>query len=84
VQATAAGLAIAIGAFARDAISAAAVANKLGPTLAGPVTGYVAVYSVEIFLLLGTLVALGPLVRGGSSVQIPSAPARFGLREFPT
>ena len=81
VQATATGLAIAVGAFARDAVSAAAVANELGTTLAGPTTGYVAVYGVEILLLLGMLVALGPLVRGGSPAQ--STSARFGLSEFP-
>ena len=81
VQATAAGLAIAIGAFARDAVSAAAVANRLGTTLAGPVTGYAVVYGFEILLLLGTLVALGPLVRGSACVQTDAA--RFGLSEFP-
>lgn len=80
VQATAAGLAIAIGAFARDAISAAAIDNRLGATLAGPVTGYVAVYSMEICLLFAMLVALGPLVSGNGR---RSSPTRFGLSEFP-
>lgn len=83
VQATAAGLAIAIGAFARDFVSAAAVADRLGPTLAAPQTGYIAVYAIEILLLLGTLVALGPLVRGGASVASASPRGRFGLSEFP-
>ena len=82
VQATSGGLAIALGAFARDAISAAAVANDLGPTLAGPATGYVFVYGFEILLLLGTLVALGPLV--GRSDMSTRSPAPFGLCEFPT
>ncbi|CAM3036749.1 Major facilitator superfamily (MFS) profile domain-containing protein [Sphingomonas antarctica] len=80
VQATAAGLAIAVGAFARDAISAAAIDNRLGPTLAGPVTGYVAVYCIEICLLFGMLVALGPLVSGTSQTTLTT---RFGLSEFP-
>ena len=80
VQATSAGLAIAIGAFARDAISAAAIARDLGQTLAGPETGYVAVYGVEILLLLATLIALGPLVGGGAPAR---SSARFGLSEFP-
>jgi BCD family chlorophyll transporter-like MFS transporter len=80
VQATSAGLAIALGAFARDLVSSAAVARDLGPTLAGPVTGYAFVYCVEIALLLGTIVALGPLVR---STNDTTAPARFGLSEFP-
>jgi BCD family chlorophyll transporter-like MFS transporter len=82
VQATCAGAAIAIGAFARDAISAAAVAHDLGTTLAGPSTGYGMVYCFEIILLLATIVALGPLVRGRSSDQV-AHPARFGLSEFP-
>ena len=83
VQATAAGLAIALGALCRDAISAAAVAQQLGTTLAAPVTGYAAVYGVEIFLLFAMLIALGPLVRGGGAVQSASASTRFGLSELP-
>ena len=81
VQATCAGVAIAFGAFVRDLVSAAAVARDLGPTLAGPVTGYAAVYTLEILLLLGTLVALGPLVQ--RRIATSSATARFGLSEFP-
>ena len=46
--------------------------------LAGPVTGYAAVYLAEILLLLATIVALGPLVRGAGA-----PPSRFGLSEFP-
>jgi MFS transporter, BCD family, chlorophyll transporter len=83
VQATSAGLAIAIGAFARDAISSAAVANALGSTLAGPATGYGFVFCFEILLLFATIVALGPLVRGRVAGQAIS-PTRFGLSEFPT
>ncbi|MES2754597.1 MAG: BCD family MFS transporter [Pseudomonadota bacterium] len=85
VQATAAGLAITIGAFARDAVSSAAVANRLGATLAGPGTGYAVVYCVEIVLLFATLIALGPLVRGTRSAHPASASSstRFGLSEFP-
>ena len=82
VQATSAGLAIALGAFMRDLISAAAVARDLGPTLAGPITGYAFVYCIEIALLLGTIVALGPLVRRDGAGQT-SANTRFGLSEFP-
>ncbi len=82
VQASCAGLAIALGAFARDLVAAAATAQDLGPTLAGPATGYAFVYCVEILLLLGTLVALGPLVRG-SGAGATSTPGRFGLSEFP-
>ncbi|MGJ3649114.1 BCD family MFS transporter [Sphingomonas sp. GlSt437] len=79
VQATCAGAAIALGAFARDAVSA--VAQDLGPVLANPATGYAMVYSFEIFLLLATIIALGPLVRGRASDAASNVP--FGLSEFP-
>ena len=81
VQATAAGLAIAIGAGARDVVARIAVTGEFGATLAGPTTGYAFVYSVEILLLLGAIVALGPLVRGRAAgdTTIP----RFGLAELP-
>ncbi|UZK69553.1 BCD family MFS transporter [Sphingomonas sp. S1-29] len=82
VQATCAGAAIAIGGIARDLISTAAVADGFGATLANPATGYGVVYCVEILLLLGTLVALGPLVRGRIDAPRP-APGRFGLGQFP-
>lgn len=82
VQATCAGLAIAIGGVSRDLVSAAAVAVDFGPTLADPATGYGFVYCLEILLLLGTLIALGPLVRGRGDVPRPAA-ARFGLGQFP-
>ena len=79
VQATAAGGAIAIGAFMRDLVSAAAVETRFGATLVAPATVYAFVYAFEIVLLFGTLVALGPLVRSQ-----PARRARFGLSEFPT
>ncbi len=61
VQASAAGTAVAAGGLIRDGVAALAQAGKLGPTLAVPATGYVAVYAIEIALLFGTLVAIGPL-----------------------
>lgn len=61
-QATAIGLAIAGGGIARDIISGLAVSGALGPGLATATTGYIAVYSFEIAMLLLTLVVLGPLV----------------------
>ncbi|WP_442681092.1 BCD family MFS transporter [Sphingomonas sp. ASY06-1R] len=82
VQASCAGLAIALGAFIRDTVSSAAVARDLGTTLADPFTGYAFVYCIEIALLISTIVALGPLVRGRGPDPV-SAPTRFGLSEFP-
>jgi MFS transporter, BCD family, chlorophyll transporter len=79
VQASAAGLAIAIGGIARDLIGSAATEGALGGTLATRATGYGAVYLTEILLLFATLVALGPLVR-----REIAPPARFGLSQFPT
>nr|WP_279379508.1 BCD family MFS transporter [Polymorphobacter arshaanensis] len=82
VQATCAGLAIALGAFVRDLVSTTAVNGGFGSTLAGPGTGYAFVYGIEILLLLGTLVALGPLVQRGTTTPV-STNTRFGLSEFP-
>ncbi|MFN3469392.1 MAG: BCD family MFS transporter [Novosphingobium sp.] len=88
VQTTFAGLAIAMGGVLRDLLSGLAVAHGLGDTLAHRSTGYATIYIVEIFLLLATLVVLGPLVG-----QTPAAARdaghgaggnRFGLTEFPT
>lgn len=84
VQAGCAGLAIAFGGIFRDLVSRVAVADGLGSTLADRATGYGVVYLIEIGLLLGTLVAIGPLVGRlpGRSNHDPSG--RFGLHEFPT
>ena len=96
VQATAAGVAIALGGVLRDAAATVAAAGWLGPTLAGPATGYSVVYHVEIALLFSTLVALGPLARRrrspGTAIASPAAPAApasphaepgYGLAQFP-
>ncbi len=64
-EASAAGLAIAAGGILRDVVSYYAEQGVLGDVLANPGTGYSVVYHVEIALLFVTLVALGPLVRGG-------------------
>jgi BCD family chlorophyll transporter-like MFS transporter len=62
-QATAAGLAIAFSGVVNDLGSSLAIRGAFGEALADPVTGYALVYSIEILLLLTTLVAIGPLVR---------------------
>ena len=58
VQASAAGLAIALGGVLRDAVAAARL-----PDLLNPEAGYDAVYGLEIALLVVTLATLLPLVR---------------------
>jgi MFS transporter, BCD family, chlorophyll transporter len=82
VQASAAGIGIALGGAIRDVVSGLATSGALGSALSGPSVGYSFVYHVEIALLFVTLVAVGPLVsrthhaRGGRS-------PRFGLAELP-
>ena len=82
VQATCAGLAIALGGVLRDLVSSAATAGWLGEALVGPATGYSAVYHLEWALLFLTLVSIGPLVR-----RRPAPPrepsSRFGLADLP-
>ena len=83
VQATAAGLAVACSGIVRDFISNFAMRGEFGRTLQTNATGYCFVYSVEIFLLFVTLIALGPLVRvlGNSTQSMPNA--KFGLVQHP-
>jgi len=83
VQASAAGLAIALGGLIRDTVTALGAQGTLGAALAGPATGYSAVYHLEILLLFAALAAIGPLV--GVSQQAGGQPStRFGLTEYPT
>jgi BCD family chlorophyll transporter-like MFS transporter len=63
VQATAAGVAVALGGIMRDLV--AHVTNS--------VTGYLSVYALEVVLLLVTMVAMVPLLRSRS----PSKPVIF-------
>ncbi len=84
VQATAMGLAIALGGIIRDLVSNYALADAFGATLAGRATGYGTVYMIEILLLLGTLAVLGPLVGRSRTAVSSDGTARFGLQEFPT
>jgi BCD family chlorophyll transporter-like MFS transporter len=75
VQALAAGLAIAAGGVVSDTVGALAAAGHLGPALAGPATGYAAVYLTELCLLLATLVAIGPLAGRAYREGEPSSSA---------
>ena len=61
VQASAAGIGIAVGGATRDVVAGLASSGALGSALAGPSVGYSFVYHVEIALLFITLVAVGPL-----------------------
>ncbi len=84
VQASCAGLAIALGGVIRDGVSSVAMAGDLAPGLATRASGYTTVYCIEIVLLLAGLIALGPLVGHHRKSGNEDAPVPFGLREFPT
>ena len=71
VKASAAGIAIAAGGLLRDAGGALARSGALGAGLEGPASGYLIVYHIEIALLFGALVALGPLVRSQAARPVP-------------
>jgi len=80
VQATAAGLAMAIAGGIRDGVSA--VMGNGAPAIASvtPGAGYLAVYLVALAGLLVLLVVLGPLA-AKSQAEVRSVP--FGIAEFP-
>jgi BCD family chlorophyll transporter-like MFS transporter len=78
VQATSAGVAIALGGAVRDGVTSLALKGSLGPALTGAATGYGAVYQMEIILLFATLVAIGPLVRSGKKTA-PAASTEYEL-----
>ncbi len=82
VQATAAGVAMAVGGVVRDAVAHLATQGWLGEVLNSPVTGYSFVFHLEIYLLFVVLIALGPLVRR-SSAHVPRSQRSFGLAELP-
>jgi MFS transporter, BCD family, chlorophyll transporter len=79
VQATSAGIAIAISGTLRDGVSTLANSGLLGDAMRTPAAGYNFVYNIEIALLFATLVALGPLVRLRNSNPSP----QFGIAEYP-
>jgi len=83
VQATAVGMAVAIGGGVRDLVSSLALSGALGPALQSPSTGYGVVYYLEIVLLFAALAVIGPLVKYAGSGATRSQQAKFGMAEFP-
>jgi BCD family chlorophyll transporter-like MFS transporter len=76
VQASAAGLAVALGGLIRDVVGGLALSGALGEVLVSDATGYAVVYLIEIVMLFLTLAVLGPLVRpAADGVVKPGAPA---------
>ncbi len=81
VQATAAGASVAAGGMIKDAVGALATSGWMGESLISPVTGYSFVYHLEMYLLFGVLIAIGPLVRRDA---LPAQTGRkFGLADLP-
>jgi BCD family chlorophyll transporter-like MFS transporter len=83
VQATSAGVAIALGGLLRDVLGGLAMEGHFGAGMAQPSTGYSIVYHLEILLLFLTLVAIGPLVRHARD-RGDAKTRRFGLADLPT
>jgi BCD family chlorophyll transporter-like MFS transporter len=81
VQATAGGMAVGLGGCLRDAFEALGHSGWLGDAMSDPSVAYSVVYHLEIALLFGTLIAIGPLVRASGVPRQTSRP--FGLAEFP-
>lgn len=71
VQATAAGVAVALGGILRDAVTALAARGYFGESLAVPATGYAAVYLLEIALLLATTAAMAALIGSQRRGDLP-------------
>ena len=85
VYATATGVSIALGGVIRDLVTTLAVDGQIGSALVNPATGYSFVYHLELYLMLATLIAIGPLVRLSSRTPTDSSSSvsKFGLAEFP-
>jgi BCD family chlorophyll transporter-like MFS transporter len=92
VQATAAGLGVAIGGGLHDLGAHLVQAGLLGPAMVGPAASYGIVYHLEIGLLFAALIAIGPLAKHAPDAaaeplnhpSIQEGGSRFGLAEFPT
>ncbi len=80
-QATATGVAVAMGGGLRDLVGHFAMQGTFGAGMATPFVGYSFVYHLEIGLLFLTIIAIGPLVQVRSRT---AGAGSFGLSEFPT
>ncbi len=81
VQATSYGIAMFLGGTIRDLVDTFAPDSAFGADLTGPAVGYATVYSLEIVLLLVTLIAIGPLLLWGGDHARSSS--KFGITELP-
>ncbi len=74
VQATAAGLGVALGGVIRDVVRG----GVTGDTTAGAAAAYNTVYLIEIALLIVTIVAMIPLLRHASTLSTQNQPGPLG------
>ncbi len=81
VQATAAGLGMALSGTLRDVINAVLGAGEGPWGLVGTASGYIFVYGIEILLLLVTILAALPLFRHKAAIRVgvPTADSRHTL-----
>ena len=63
VQATTAGIGVALGGIVRDVVANLGSHGATVAGLQGPVAGFTTVYALEVVLLLATFVAMAPLIR---------------------
>ncbi len=83
VNATAVGLALALGGAIRDGVGALAGTGRLGEAFMDDAVGYSVVYHLEILLLFATMVVIGPLARLAPPPSDPNRTRDFGLAAFP-
>ena len=81
VQASCAGVAIALAGIFRDVVTGMAMRGELGSALTGPASAYGLLYGIEIILLFATLAAIGPQALPNYSPQ--NANRKFGMSELP-
>jgi BCD family chlorophyll transporter-like MFS transporter len=81
VQATSAGVSMAVGGVLKDVFSVFANSGVLGEALMNPSSGYGLVFALEMLLLFAALVAMAPLSRKNPR-SYPQA-LKFGLAELP-
>jgi BCD family chlorophyll transporter-like MFS transporter len=63
VQATAAGVAVALGGIIRDVLASLGEGALHNTALGSPASSYTVVYGIEVLLMMATIVAMSPLLR---------------------
>ncbi|MBB4212194.1 BCD family chlorophyll transporter-like MFS transporter [Rhodothalassium salexigens DSM 2132] len=81
VQATAAGVAMALSGALRDIVNASVHAAGTLQGMAADAAGYVTVYAIEIVLLLVTVAATVPLIRRTAGRRLATAPEPLSAGE---